>query len=140
MNSNTRLGRPRRLAVHGGCGARFQRATHPRSLVAIGVDARERTELVVRGTFRLVRNPVFSLQLTAVGLALLCSTPLAWIACAVQLLALELQVRGVGLAGPRGRFGAAALRTLHVTPECVGTSSLAHGGTSVEPRVAKWLS
>lgn len=62
----------------------------------IGVDAHERTELIVRGAFRIVRNPVFSaLQLTAVSLALLCSTPLAWIACAVQLVALELQVRGV---------------------------------------------
>jgi protein-S-isoprenylcysteine O-methyltransferase Ste14 len=62
----------------------------------IGVDAQERTEFIMRGAFRLVRNPVFSaLQLTAVALAFLCSTPLAWIACAVQLLALELQVRGV---------------------------------------------
>lgn len=62
----------------------------------IGVDAQERTELIVRGAFGIVRNPVFSaLQLTAVALALLCSTPLAWLACSVQLVALELQVRGV---------------------------------------------
>ena len=62
----------------------------------IGVDAQERTELIVRGAFRIVRNPVFSaLQLTAVSLAVLCSTPLAWLACTVQLIALELQVRGV---------------------------------------------
>lgn len=62
----------------------------------VGVDSEERTELIVRGAFRVVRNPIFSaLQLTAVGLACLCSTPLAWLACATQLVALEMQVRGV---------------------------------------------
>jgi protein-S-isoprenylcysteine O-methyltransferase Ste14 len=62
----------------------------------IGVDLSERTELIERGAFKIVRNPIFSaLELTAVSLALLCSTPLAWLACAVQLVALELQVRGV---------------------------------------------
>lgn len=62
----------------------------------IGVDAGEETELITRGPFRIVRNPIFcALQLTAVGLALLCSTRLAWLACAVQAIALELQVRGV---------------------------------------------
>jgi protein-S-isoprenylcysteine O-methyltransferase Ste14 len=62
----------------------------------IGVDVNERTELVIRGAFRVVRNPIFTgLQLTAVGLAMLCSTPLAWLTCATQLIALELQVRGV---------------------------------------------
>src|SRR6266545_2412121 len=41
----------------------------------IGVDANERTELVMRGAFSVVRNPVFSaLELTAIGLAMLCST------------------------------------------------------------------
>jgi len=62
----------------------------------VGVDASERTELVTRGAYSVVRNPIFSaLFLTSTGLALLCSTPLAWLALAVQLLALELQVRGV---------------------------------------------
>lgn len=62
----------------------------------IGVDASEKTELVTRGMFGLVRNPIFSaLFLTAFSLALLCSTPLAWIACAVQAIALEIQVRCV---------------------------------------------
>jgi len=62
----------------------------------IGVDDRERTELVTRGAFRLVRNPVYSaIQLTTIGLAMLCSTPLAWFACVVQLFALEMQVRAV---------------------------------------------
>ncbi|HET8934940.1 MAG TPA: isoprenylcysteine carboxylmethyltransferase family protein [Polyangiales bacterium] len=60
----------------------------------IGVDATERTELVTRGMFGVARNPVFSaLFLTAVSLALLCATPLAWIACVVQAIALEIQVR-----------------------------------------------
>jgi protein-S-isoprenylcysteine O-methyltransferase Ste14 len=72
----------------------------------IGVDASERTELVTRGVFGVVRNPIFSaLFLTALSLALLCSTPLAWIACAVQAVALEIQVRAVEepyLAGVHG--------------------------------------
>jgi protein-S-isoprenylcysteine O-methyltransferase Ste14 len=62
----------------------------------IGVDVNERTELIERGAFKVVRNPIFSaLQLTAVSLALVCSTPLAWLACGVQFIALQLQVRGV---------------------------------------------
>jgi protein-S-isoprenylcysteine O-methyltransferase Ste14 len=62
----------------------------------IGVDASERTDLVMRGAFGIVRNPIFSaLLLTSLSLAMLCSTSIAWFACAVQLLALELQVRGV---------------------------------------------
>jgi len=62
----------------------------------LAVDASERTELVTRGAYSVVRNPIFSaLFLTSTGLALLCSTPLAWVACSVQLVALELQVRGV---------------------------------------------
>jgi protein-S-isoprenylcysteine O-methyltransferase Ste14 len=62
----------------------------------IGVDASERTELVTHGVFGIVRNPIFSaLFLTALSLALLCSTPLAWIACVVQAVALEIQVRAV---------------------------------------------
>jgi protein-S-isoprenylcysteine O-methyltransferase Ste14 len=62
----------------------------------IGVDASERTELVVHGAFKVVRNPVFSaLLLTSISLAMLCSTPLAWLACSVQFIALELQVRHV---------------------------------------------
>jgi protein-S-isoprenylcysteine O-methyltransferase Ste14 len=72
----------------------------------VGVDASERTELVTRGAYSVVRNPILSaLFLTSTGLALLCSTPLSWLACAVQLLALELQVRGVEepyLAGTHG--------------------------------------
>lgn len=62
----------------------------------IGVDSSERTELIRRGAFSIVRNPIFSaLQLTAMSLAILCSTPLAWLACVTQFVALELQVRGV---------------------------------------------
>ena len=93
---------PPALAAVGGVGylagvalAFLSQMTLGRSW-RIGVDTNERTELVMRGAFSVVRNPVFTaLQLTAVALAILCSTNLAWLACAVQLLALELQVRGV---------------------------------------------
>ena len=62
----------------------------------IGVDPNERTELIMQGAFRVVRNPIFTaLFATSLGLAMLCSTPLAWFSCAVQLIALEIQVRRV---------------------------------------------
>lgn len=62
----------------------------------IGVDASERTELVARGPFGIVRNPIFSAMfLTVAGLTLLCSSWLAWGSLACFALALELQVRGV---------------------------------------------
>lgn len=81
--------------VAGVSGAFISQLTLGRSW-RIGVDARERTELVTHGAFSIVRNPIFSaLFLTSVSLSLLCSTPLAWLACAVQLVALELQVRRV---------------------------------------------
>ena len=62
----------------------------------IGVDAGERTQLVTRGPFELVRNPIFAAMLpTALGLALLVPS---WVAIAGLLglaVALELQVRVV---------------------------------------------
>lgn len=62
----------------------------------IGVDAAERTELITHGVFSIVRNPIFcALFLTALSLALVCPTPLAFCACAVQAVALEIQVRAV---------------------------------------------
>ncbi|HEY8428781.1 MAG TPA: isoprenylcysteine carboxylmethyltransferase family protein [Sandaracinaceae bacterium] len=60
----------------------------------IGVDPSERTELVTRGLFALVRNPIFSFMiLAATGIALSCPTPLALVAPALLLVGLELQVR-----------------------------------------------
>lgn len=62
----------------------------------IGVDPNERTELVTRGLFAVVRNPIFSFMILAsVGFALACPTPLAWVAPALLTFALELQVRVV---------------------------------------------
>ncbi len=62
----------------------------------IGVDASERTDLVVAGPFTLVRNPIFSAMLiTAAGLVGLCPSWLALGAFAALGLALELQVRWV---------------------------------------------
>jgi len=62
----------------------------------IGVDPAERTELVRRGLYRSIRNPIYSgMLLFVAGQALL--TPGAWAGAALAALALgvELQVRGV---------------------------------------------
>ena len=62
----------------------------------IGVDPRERTVLVTRGPFSLVRNPIFSAMLVAaVGIALLVPNVLALAASVVLLVGLELHVRVV---------------------------------------------
>lgn len=60
----------------------------------IGVLATERTRLVVRGPFAVVRNPIFTcMLLTALGLAVLLPNVLAWAALACLFVAVELQVR-----------------------------------------------
>lgn len=60
----------------------------------IGVDPSERTELVTRGPFRFVRNPIFTGMLTAsLGIALVCPTPLALAAPVILALAVAGQVR-----------------------------------------------
>ena len=62
----------------------------------IGVDERERTELVTDGAFRVARNPIFSaMVLAAVGLALMVPNAVALAGLAALVVALELQVRGV---------------------------------------------
>lgn len=62
----------------------------------IGVDETERTELVTRGWFARVRNPIFSGMLLAVtGLALLVPSALALGAAVTAMVGLELQVRRV---------------------------------------------
>jgi len=62
----------------------------------IGVRESERTELVVSGPFRIVRNPIFScMMLTGIGLALLLPNPIAIASLACLFTGVELQVRAV---------------------------------------------
>ena len=62
----------------------------------IGVDADENTELVTRGIFASVRNPIFTAMLvTAVGLFLVVPNVVSGIGLVALWVALELQVRKV---------------------------------------------
>ena len=62
----------------------------------VGVDQEEKTEIVVRGPFALVRNPIFSSMVPAfLGLALLVPNAVAVAGFAAFVLAQELQVRFV---------------------------------------------
>jgi len=59
----------------------------------IGVDAAERTTLVVSGPFRFVRNPIFTgMGIATLGLALLVPNALSLTALVVLVLALEVHV------------------------------------------------
>jgi protein-S-isoprenylcysteine O-methyltransferase Ste14 len=60
----------------------------------IGVDERERTTLVTRGPFELVRNPIFTTMTSIwIGLALLVPSVVSIAAVALLVIALELQTR-----------------------------------------------
>jgi protein-S-isoprenylcysteine O-methyltransferase Ste14 len=60
----------------------------------IGVDEEERTELVTRGPFAIVRNPIFAAMLpTSLGLMLVVPNVVALMGFAALVLALEIQVR-----------------------------------------------
>lgn len=62
----------------------------------IGLDREERTELVTKGPFAHVRNPIFSAMVpTALGLALLVPSWVAVAGLASLIAALQLQVRAV---------------------------------------------
>jgi protein-S-isoprenylcysteine O-methyltransferase Ste14 len=62
----------------------------------IGVDSGERTDLVSRGPFRWVRNPIFTwMSIATVGLVLLTPNALAIASLVILLVALEVQVRAV---------------------------------------------
>ncbi|UCE85027.1 MAG: isoprenylcysteine carboxylmethyltransferase family protein [Deltaproteobacteria bacterium] len=60
----------------------------------VGVDPSERTELVTRGLFAVVRNPVFTgVGLFALGFALLVENALSLLGVVCGALGVELQVR-----------------------------------------------
>jgi protein-S-isoprenylcysteine O-methyltransferase Ste14 len=60
----------------------------------IGVDPRERTQLVTHGPFAIVRNPIFACMIPAfLGVALLAPNPSTIAAAIVLVAALELQTR-----------------------------------------------
>lgn len=72
----------------------------------IGVDAAERTPLVVDGPFRRVRNPIFTgMVAVSAGVALMAPTALTVAAFVCLVVAVEVQVRAVEepyLAGVHG--------------------------------------
>lgn len=62
----------------------------------IGVDSRERTELVTWGMFRVSRNPIYAgMVAMAVGVALMVPNPISMATVVLYVLAVELQVRAV---------------------------------------------
>jgi protein-S-isoprenylcysteine O-methyltransferase Ste14 len=62
----------------------------------IGVRDTERTNLVIDGPFRIVRNPIFSCMLvTAIGFTLLVPNALSLVSLVSLFVAIELQVRVV---------------------------------------------
>jgi protein-S-isoprenylcysteine O-methyltransferase Ste14 len=74
----------------------------------IGVRDDERTALVTRFPFSVVRNPIFSCMIVAsVGFALSCPTPLSWLGPLLLLASLEVQVRRVEEPYLRASHGAA---------------------------------
>ncbi|WP_256841161.1 methyltransferase family protein [Ornithinimicrobium cryptoxanthini] len=62
----------------------------------VGVDEDERTELVISGSFAMVRNPIFTAMLvTGAGIALVVPNGIALGSWVLLLLAVQLQVRVV---------------------------------------------
>ena len=62
----------------------------------VGVDPKEKTELVTQGPFALVRNPIFSAMIvTVLGLALMVDNVVAVVAFVGLTTAVEIQVRSV---------------------------------------------
>ncbi|MBC8073100.1 MAG: isoprenylcysteine carboxylmethyltransferase family protein [Deltaproteobacteria bacterium] len=83
------------LVVLGTVGT-FAAQVTMRDSWRIGVDPAARTALVTDGSFRWVRNPIFTMMIVAsIGLALICPTPLLLVLPAVLVAALEVQVRVV---------------------------------------------
>lgn len=62
----------------------------------VGVDTGEKTELVTKGVFRLVRNPIYSAMVLAIlGLVILVPSLLAFVTLVALVLSLQVQVRRV---------------------------------------------
>jgi protein-S-isoprenylcysteine O-methyltransferase Ste14 len=62
----------------------------------IGVDERERTDLITGGMFSLVRNPIFSgMAAAAIGTAIAVPSSLARLAATALMVGMEIQVRTV---------------------------------------------
>ncbi|CAN5763423.1 isoprenylcysteine carboxylmethyltransferase family protein [soil metagenome] len=80
------LGAAGTLAAQGSMGASWR----------IGVDGSERTELVTRGPFAMVRNPIFAAMIPAsLGMVLMVPNVAAAAALLSLVAAIELQVRFV---------------------------------------------
>jgi protein-S-isoprenylcysteine O-methyltransferase Ste14 len=94
-----------------GVGATYLAQLHLGESWRIGVDASERTELVVRGVYRRIRNPIFTaMGVSAVGLVLVVPSPVGLAGLALLVAALEVQVRGVEEPYLRATHGASYRR------------------------------
>lgn len=79
-----------------GIGATLLAQTSMGASWRIGVDEAERTALVTRGVFALVRNPVFTaMSVTSLGLALMVPNPVSPAATAVLIVSVQVQVRAM---------------------------------------------
>ncbi len=90
----------------------------------VGVDPSERTALVVRGPFRVVRNPIFTtMAFTALGFTLLVPSVLAIVGFVGLLVSLELQVRAVEepYATPHPRRGLPSATARRSAGSCPGS-------------------
>jgi protein-S-isoprenylcysteine O-methyltransferase Ste14 len=62
----------------------------------IGVDEGERTELITRRSFSIVRNPIFTWMATySIGVAVALYSPLALLGAVMMIAGIELQARRV---------------------------------------------
>ena len=62
----------------------------------IGVDEAERTDLIIAGPFRVVRNPIFSaMALASIGVALVVPTVVALVGAIAVIVGIETQARFV---------------------------------------------
>ncbi|WP_107767176.1 methyltransferase family protein [Nocardioides terrigena] len=90
-----------------GVGATFVTQLDMGTSWRIGVDAEERTELVTGGTFRHVRNPIFTaMAVTGLGLTMMVPNVITLLGAVLLLVALELQVRVVEEPYLRSMHGA----------------------------------